>query len=442
MPAGTGTLKSGDPRLVSAFVIQKVLAGRSLSELLPQYLDQLEDSRDRGLVQAICFGVMRSYLKLHFIQRQLMAKPLKSKDRDIEALILIGLYQLLYLRVGDHAAVHETAGAANKLRKRWAVGLINGVLRNFQRQREGLIEALEVEPEARYAMPGWLLHALQTQWPESWRQRVEALNSHPPMSLRVNRQDSSRDDYLDLLRKNGIGAEPIPLVESGINLTKAMDVESLPGFARGRVSVQDGAAQLAAGLLGLQPGQQVLDACAAPGGKSCHMLEMEPEIELTALDSDSERLRRVSDNLSRIGLQASLQLGDAANPSGSWARQCYDRILLDLPCSATGVIRRHPDIKYLRRETDIFNLVKLQNKILNAVWQLLKPGGVMLYATCSILPQENEMQLQQFLARQADAMEDVMDVTWGEARCVGRQIAPGLDGLDGFYYARLIKRAT
>ncbi|MES9824162.1 MAG: 16S rRNA (cytosine(967)-C(5))-methyltransferase RsmB [Candidatus Thiodiazotropha endolucinida] len=434
-------MKSGDPRLVSAVVIQKVLAGRSLSELLPQYLDQLADSRDRGLVQAICFGVMRSYLKLHFIQRQLMAKPLKSRDRDIEALILIGLYQLLYLRVGDHAAVHETAGAANKLRKRWAVGLINGVLRNFLRQREGLIEALEGEPEARYAMPGWLLHALQIQWPESWRQRVEALNSHPPMSLRVNQQINSRDDYLDLLRKKGIDAEPIPRVESGINLTKAMDVESLPGFARGCVSVQDGAAQLAAGLLDLQPGQHVLDACAAPGGKSCHMLEMEPEIELTALDSDSERLQRVSENLSRIGRRATLQQGDAADPGGSWTSQCYDRILLDLPCSATGVIRRHPDIKYLRRETDIINLVKLQNTILNTVWRLLKPGGVMLYATCSILPQENELQLQQFLSRQADAKEDVMDVPWGEARSVGRQIAPGEDGLDGFYYARLIKRA-
>jgi 16S rRNA (cytosine967-C5)-methyltransferase len=441
MPGGAKRVTTRDPRLISALVIQKVLAGRSLSELLPQYLGQLEDGRDRGLVQAICFGVMRSYLKLQFIQRQLLAKQLKSKDGDVEALILVGLYQLLYLRVGDHAAVHETAGAANRLRKRWAVGLINGVLRNFLRQRETLITALEDDPEALHAMPGWLLRALKSQWPESWRQRVEALNAHPPMSLRVNRRINSREAYLQLLRQDGIEAKPIPQVESGLTLTKAMDVEALPGFAQGWVSVQDGAAQLAAGLLDLRPGQHVLDACAAPGGKSCHMLEMEPGIALTALDNDAERLQRVAENLSRTGCRATLRQGDAANPGGPWAKQCYDRILLDLPCSATGVIRRHPDIKYLRRESDIGNLVKLQAGILDAVWRLLKPGGVMLYATCSILPQENEMQLKRFLARQHDATEDVMAVTWGEGRSVGRQIAPGEDDLDGFYYARLVKSA-
>jgi 16S rRNA (cytosine967-C5)-methyltransferase len=261
------------------------------------------------------------------------------------------------------------------------------------------------------------------------------------MSLRVNRLLNSRQAYLRALQDSAIEAEPMPLVESGLNLTKAMDVERLPGFSQGRVSVQDGAAQLAAGLLMPQPGMRVLDACAAPGGKSCHILETTPDIELTALDCDPDRLRRVDENLSRLGLQANLEQGDAANPSGTWAEQCYDRILLDVPCSATGVIRRHPDIKYLRRETDIINLTRLQTEMLQAVWQLLKPGGVMLYATCSILPQENELQLRRFLDRQADAQEDVMDVDWGEGREVGRQIAPGDNGFDGFYYARLLKRA-
>jgi 16S rRNA (cytosine967-C5)-methyltransferase len=427
--------------VVCALVLQQVLAGRSLSELLPNALGQLEDSRDRGLVQAICFGVMRNYLRLQFIQGRLLTKPLKAKDKDIEALVLVGLYQLLYLRVGDHAAVHETAGAANRLGKRWAVGLINGVLRNFLRQREHLLAALEHTPQALHAMPDWLLQAVKRQWPESWQQCVEALNSHPPMSLRVNRQVNSREAYLERLRQSHIEAEPICQVDSGINLNKAMDVEHLPGFDQGHVSVQDGAAQLAAGLLDLQPAQHVLDACAAPGGKSCHMLETEPGIELTALDNDPDRLARVAENLSRIGLRATLQHGDAANPSGSWAKQCYDRVLLDVPCSATGVIRRHPDIKYLRRASDITHLAKLQATILDAIWSLLKPGGVMLYATCSILPQENEMQLQQFLTRHSDAAERVMDVAWGERRSVGRQIAPGEDDLDGFYYARLIKRA-
>jgi 16S rRNA (cytosine967-C5)-methyltransferase len=430
----------GDPRVVSAQVLQKVLAGRSLTELLPHYLDRLDDARDRGLVQAISFGVMRYYHRLHYLQHRLIAKPLKPKDKDIEALILIGLFQLLYLRVGDHAAVHETAGAANKLGKRWAVGLINGVLRNFQRQRDSLIAAMAQHEEALHAMPGWLLQALRSQWPDRWQQIVEALNTHPPMSLRVNRLLNSRQAYHQLLSDSAIEAEPMPLVGSGMNLMQAMDVDKLPGFAEGRVSVQDGAAQLAAGLLMLQPGMKVLDACAAPGGKSCHMLETAPDIDLTALDSDPERLQRVEENLTRLGLHARLCQGDAANPSGTWTEQCYDRILLDLPCSATGVIRRHPDIKYLRRESDIVNLVKLQGEILDAVWQLLKPGGLMLYATCSILPQENELQLQRFLGRQTDAQEDVMDVDWGEARSVGRQIAPGESGFDGFYYARLLKR--
>jgi 16S rRNA (cytosine967-C5)-methyltransferase len=316
------------------------------------------------------------------------------------------------------------------------------VLRNFLRQKEALLNQLESDTEALYAMPGWLLQAVQAQWPEGWEQRVEALNAHPPMSLRVNRQVNSRQEYLQRLQQSEIEASPIPSVESGINLAQAMDVERVPGFAAGGVSVQDGAAQLAAGLMALQPGQQVLDACAAPGGKSCHMLELEPQIELTAMDNDADRLQRVEENLSRLGLQAALQQGDAANPSGSWARQCYDRILMDLPCSATGVIRRHPDIKYLRRERDIANLVQLQAKILDGIWPLLKPGGVMLYATCSILPQENEVQIEQFLSRQADAREDRLDATWGDARSFGRQIAPGENGMDGFYYARLIKQAS
>ncbi|PUB79555.1 MAG: 16S rRNA (cytosine(967)-C(5))-methyltransferase [gamma proteobacterium symbiont of Ctena orbiculata] len=442
MPAAARKLTSGDPRSVAARLLQQVLAGRSLSEQLPHFLPQLEDGRDRGLVQAISFGVMRTYHRLHHLEHQLLSKPLKARDRDIEALILMGLYQLLYLRVGDHAAVHETAGAANKLGKRWAVGLINGVLRSFLRRREGLLADLERHPEALHAMPAWLLRAVQTQWPDGWQKPVEALNSHPPMSLRVNRQVQSRQAYLQLLHDSDIGAEPIPHTESGINLIQAVDVADLPGFAQGHVSVQDGAAQLAAGVMDLAPGQQVLDACAAPGGKSCHMLELEPGIRLTALDSDPERLQQVRENLTRIGLQAVLERGDAADPAGSWAERCYDRILLDVPCSATGVIRRHPDIKYLRRESDIGDLAKLQGAILDRVWRLLKPGGRMLYATCSLLPRENELQLERFLRRQRDAQEDPMDVAWGESRPVGRQIAPGEGNMDGFYYARLVKRAS
>ncbi|MCU7923205.1 MAG: 16S rRNA (cytosine(967)-C(5))-methyltransferase RsmB [Candidatus Thiodiazotropha sp. (ex Dulcina madagascariensis)] len=433
-------VSSTNPRIEAARVVQGVLAGRSLTELMPDHLAKLDDSRDRGLMQEISYGVMRAYPRLRVLAGCLMSKPLKSKDRDIEALILIGLYQLLYLRVAEHAAVHETAGAAKRLGKGWAVGLINGVLRNFLRRREGLLESLASDPEAHYALPEWLLSALRSQWPTTWRERAEALNGHPPMSLRVNRRINSRDEYLALLAANGMAARPIPLVDEGLNLEKAVDVESLPGFREGRVSVQDGAAQLAAGLLGLAAGQQVLDACAAPGGKSCHLLELAPEVELTALDLDPLRLEKVRDNLARLQLRAKVLQGDAADPHGGWCKGGYDRILLDVPCSATGVIRRHPDVKYLRRESDIVGLVELQARILRAVWPCLKPGGIMLYATCSILPQENERQLQVFLASQADALEQPIEAQWGEARAVGRQIAPGAGGLDGFYYALLVKR--
>jgi 16S rRNA (cytosine967-C5)-methyltransferase len=409
---------------------------------LPQTHDQLEDQRDFGLVQEIAYGVMRNYLQLQALSKLLLARPLKQKDKDVEALILIGLYQLLHLRVADHAAVHETAGAAKQLGKQWAVGLINGVLRNFQRRQEVLLKQVEAEPEVQYALPEWLLAGLRQQWPDSWRQRAMALNSRPPMSLRVNLGEKSRHSYRQLLAEEGIAATTIPQVESGLTLEKPLDVAQLPGFEQGWVSVQDGAAQLAAELLDLKAGHQVLDACAAPGGKSCHLMEREPDLKLTAVDLSPERLQRVEENLTRLHLQAEVAVGDASRPQGQWAEKRYDRILLDVPCSATGVIRRHPDIKLLRRASDIGNLVKLQGEILRAIWPLLLAGGRMLYVTCSILAEENERQLQRFLAEQSDAREQPLDVSWGEARSVGRQIAPGENDMDGFFYACLVKHQS
>jgi 16S rRNA (cytosine967-C5)-methyltransferase len=262
------------------------------------------------------------------------------------------------------------------------------------------------------------------------------------MTLRVNRLKITREAYLKQLADTGIGATPHAFADSGIDLDKPREVESLPGFGNGQASVQDGAAQLAASLLELAPGQSVLDACAAPGGKSCHLLETEPRLHLTAMDIDAERLQRVTENLSRLELEAELVEGDAASPAGKWAERQYDRILLDVPCSATGVIRRHPDIKLLRREADIAELAALQRRILKAIWPLLKPGGLMLYATCSILPAENEHQLDWFLVEQPQARERSIDASWGEACSVGRQIAPGEGGADGFYYALLEKTTS
>ncbi len=433
--------KKNDSRALAARILKEVLGGHSLSDASARLLPQLEDAKDRGLAQELCYGVMRWHPQLEALTRQLLKKPLKSKDLDIQALLFIGLYQLLYLRVADHAAVHESAGAAERLGKRWAVGLVNGVLRAFQRQQGMLLAKVDADPAVHYRMPTWLLQRIQQRWPQNWQETVEALNSRPPMSLRINQQLGSRSDYLQKLADTGIGAQIIEATRSGIVLDHPLDVGSLPGFDDGLVSVQDGGAQLAAELLDPKPGEMVLDACAAPGGKSGHLLELAQGLQLTALDVDGRRLLRVQENLERLGLSATLAEGDAAAASGDWSAQTYDRILLDVPCSATGVIRRHPDIKFLRREEDIAPLVELQRSILTAIWPLLKPGGRLLYATCSMLPEENEQQVAVFLAAEESAREWGIDVPWGEACVVGRQIRPGDASMDGFYYACLEKRA-
>jgi 16S rRNA (cytosine967-C5)-methyltransferase len=302
-----------------------------------------------------------------------------------------------------------------------------------------LLVDVEQDPVARYATPQWLLTRLQQVWPEHWQERVMALNARPPMCLRVNRLRVSREDYLTRLEQEGIAASALTATCSGVSLEHPMDVLALPGFADGMVSVQDGGAQLAAESLVLQSGQRVLDACAAPGGKTGHILESAHPLQVTAVDLDEVRLQQVRENLDRLSLQADIVQGDAAKPSGPWTEVRYDRILLDVPCSATGVIRRHPDIKYLRRSSDIAPLVELQANILRNIWPLLKPGGLLLYATCSLLPDENELQVANFLRGQDDARERAIEADWGEARAFGRQIAPGMQQMDGFYYARLEK---
>ncbi len=432
--------KAPDSRQLAALILREVLAGRSLSDVAQAYLDRLPNPRDRALAQELSYGVMRWYPQLAWILRQLMNRPLKARDRDVQALLLIGLYQMRYLRVAEHAAVNETVAAAKGLGKRWAVGLINGVLREYQRRGEALLEGMAEDAEAALAMPAWLLERIRQCWPDHWRVHAAAMSERPPMSLRVNRQLIGRDDYMQNLSQQGILSSIITSTRSGLTLEQARDVSRLPGFMEGMVSVQDGGAQLAAELLDIQSGQRVLDACAAPGGKTGHILELADELRVTAVDVDQTRLDRVDDNLRRLGLSAELVLGDASRPQGEWAQRQYDRILLDVPCSACGVIRRHPDIKYLRRADDISTLVALQRRILDAIWPMLRPGGKLLYATCSWLPEENEDQLVAFLAREVCARELPLMETCGESRQVGRQIAPGMGNMDGFYYA-LVEKA-
>jgi 16S rRNA (cytosine967-C5)-methyltransferase len=433
------SLKANNPRAVAARILVQVIGdGRSLSRALEDIPPSLSD--DRALIQEMCYGSLREYFRLAHIVAALLKKPLKEKDTDVQALLLLGLYQLIVMRVPDHAAVSETVAASAALKKPWARGLLNGVLRNFQRRQEELLTQAEATEEGRWSHPQWLIDALKKAWPAEWPAMLEANNQRPPMCLRVNAAKLSTDDYLQLLNKAGIDASRSEFTPSAIRLQQPQDVTLLPGFADGQISVQDEAAQQAALLMELQAGQRVLDVCAAPGGKTAHMLEC-ADVEMVAVDVDAERLRRVEENLQRLGKTARCVVGDAGTPTQWWDGEAFDRILLDAPCSATGVIRRHPDIKLLRRASDIDNLVALQAQILDAIWPLLKPGGMLVYATCSVLPQENAGQISAFVERQAGAQLKTMQVPWGTAVAAGQQILTGSHGMDGFYYACLEKTA-
>ncbi|GAB4300757.1 MAG: 16S rRNA (cytosine(967)-C(5))-methyltransferase RsmB [Thiohalomonadaceae bacterium] len=428
-----------DARSAAARAIDQVLAeGRSLAAVLPPALHSVPPA-ERGLTQELCYGTLRWAPRLEALAARLLDKPLRARDSDVHALLLVGLYQLLYLNVPPHAAVSLTVDATVKLKKEWARGLLNGVLRRLLREQEPLLAAVDASESAALAHPAWLLARCEQDWPEDWRAIAAANNAHPPMTLRVNRRQDSREGYLARLAAAGITATAVTQTPDAITLATPMAVEQLPGFAAGAVSVQDAAAQLAAGLLQLAPGQRVLDACAAPGGKTGHMLETCPDIELLALDSEAERLQRVAENLARLQLEAELHAGDAGDPSAWWDGRPFDRILLDAPCSGSGVIRRHPDIKALRRAEDITTLAAQQARLLRALWPLLAPGGILVYATCSILTAENAGQVTAFLRDEAQAQELPITASWGRAVAAGRQILPGENGMDGFYYAVLRK---
>mgnify|MGYP003333013880 CR=1 FL=1 len=423
-------------RAIAAGIVAEVLYG---GHLLDQALNSA--SARTPLIQELAYGTLRWAIQLQAIAARLLKKPLRPKDADVSALLLIGLYQLLYMRTQAYAAVSETVSAATVLNKPWQRELVNACLRRFLREKEGILADIGADPALAASHPHWLVRELQRDWPDHWHAILSANNERPPMVLRVNRRKLTREQYLERLHTTGITATPLAHSDVAIVLTQPLAVTALPGFAEGWVSVQDEAAQLAATLLDLKPGQRVLDACAAPGGKLCHILEHCPAVaEVVALDKEPLRLPLIEQNLARLQLDARALVADAGAPDTWWDGRAFDRILLDAPCSATGVIRRHPDIKLHRGPAEVGRLREQQAALLAGVWPLLASGGKLLYATCSMLAGENQLQMQEFLAKHADAAPRAVPLPFAWARGPGMQILPGQEGMDGFYYACLQKR--
>jgi len=446
MTTETAQLKKQKPvniRALAAKCCYSVIdQGRSLSDELPRQQAKA-DIKDRGLLQEICYGVLRYLPELEHDVRTLMQKPLTGKQRVFHFLLLVGVYQIKYMRIPDHAAVSETVAATGALKNRQMKALVNGVLRNFVRAHDTSKPSKQetLPTSIEYNHPSWFIKKVQQGYPATWQQILTANQQKPPMWLRVNQQHHTNKRYQTLLSTAEIDIKSIEPLSGAIELSRPTDVTKLPGFEQGWISVQDGAAQQAARLLNCQPGDLVLDCCAAPGGKTCHILEQTPDIEsMTAIDVEANRLIRVEENLTRLGLEAHVIAADAANSETWWNGKQFDRILLDAPCSGTGVIRRHPDIKWLRKASDIDALVVLQQQILKEIWSLLKPGGTLLYATCSVLPQENSEQIKHFIDNNTDAqLLNIDNNGTPQPNTIGWQLLPGEQNMDGFYYAKLLK---
>ena len=424
-----------DTRVAAARVLDAVLHhGRSLKAELAAALPGLEDTRDRALVEAICLAVLRNAPRYDAALAAWLPRPLARRDRPLRALLLAGFAQLDPLGLPAHAAVGATVDAARALGRTHQAKLVNALL------RRGLREGLP-RVDASAGWPDWLLERVRADWPEDTDAILAASATTPPMWLRVNTRIATRGDCQRELEEAGLEAMVEPLLPDALRLDQPVPVAALPGFAEGRLSVQDGSAQQVADALAPAPGARVLDACAAPGGKAAHLLERDPGLRLLALDVDAGRVRRVEANLARLGLDtaATLRAGDATDPGTWWNGERFDAVLLDAPCSATGVIRRHPDVLLHRRATDIEALAGLQARLLDATWRTLAPGGVLVYATCSILAAENRDQIAAFLARTPDAVAEPLPDAFGRVSGDGRQRLPGEQAMDGFFYARLRK---
>jgi len=428
-----------DPRALAAQALQRCVQGESLRAAFAAFSTKLQDSRDRALLSALLHAGARWWLRFDAALDTLLERPLRQREPQLHALLVLGLVQLEMLELAPYAAVAATVDAARALGRPALANLVNAVLRRWLRERDARNAALDRDPVTRTAHPRWLLDACRADWPEHSDAIVAANNSEAPLTLRVNRRRGTRAALLERLAAEGVGAHPHATLPDAVLLDRSTDVTRLPGYAQGAFSVQDGAAQWAAPLLAARDGMRVLDACAAPGGKSAHILEC-AEVALVALDRDAQRLPRVRENLARLGLAAQVCAGDAAAPATWWDGVPFDRILLDAPCSASGIVRRQPDIKLHRRADDLAALTATQSSLLEALWPLLKPGGRLVYATCSVLAAENGRLIEALLARHADSRVCPALPDWHRAG-PGAQNLPGEDGMDGFFYA-IVDKAT
>ncbi|TAM59557.1 MAG: 16S rRNA (cytosine(967)-C(5))-methyltransferase RsmB [Rhodanobacter sp.] len=430
-----------DTRALAARALAEVaLRGTSLREAMERHAPRLADPRDRALLMALLSEGARWWLRFDAAIDGLLEKSLRHKDPAIHALLVLGLVQLEILELQDYAAVAATVEATRALQRPQLAGLVNAVLRRWQRERETRLARLDAKPQTRHAHPPWLAAALVRDWPQQAEAVMLADNREPPLMLRVNRRRSERQALLEQLHAAGHAATAHPWLVDALVLPHSTDVTRLPGFEEGAFAVQDGAAQVAADLADLRTGLRVLDACAAPGGKACHLLER-ADIDLTALESDAGRAERIRQNLMRLRLNAKVVVGDAGAPAGWWKRQPFDRILIDAPCSATGVLRRRPDVRLHRRESDVAAMQAQQRRILSALWPLLAPGGRLVYITCSVLRAENEAIVAELVAAHTDAKPVAFTLPVGQAAAPGWQILPGDGDLDGMYYAVLQKQS-
>jgi 16S rRNA (cytosine967-C5)-methyltransferase len=427
-------------RVMASKLVAQVLAGkRSLKAVIQQNITELNDPRDRALLEAICFTTLRHHRYYEFVLSQWLSKPLPRKDYAIQCLLLTGLAQLHGMKMPSHAVVSASVDAAKQVGQESQAKLVNAILRRATR------EALPVSSNQaiQSSHPDWLIKQLQHEWPKNFNDILWANNEAAPLWLRVNSLRSSRDDLLADFSAAQVACEAPTSPDKSIRVHEHQALTNLPGWSAGKFLVQDGAAQLAVEALEVKPGDYVLDACAAPGGKTAHLAELIGEGRILALDIASARLAPINETLERLGLESTriqVKMADASDPASWWDEEKFDAILLDAPCSATGIIRRQPDIKWHRKADDIPRLVDIQSRILRALWPLLKPGGRLLYCTCSVLKAENEFQINGFLSDHKDAKVVPLDDKFGHASGLGRQRFPGEDNMDGFFYALLHKR--